>query len=189
MMMKDIADEPADDEMDFDKDGEMDDHEESHDDIEDRVVDLEDALDDLKSEFEAMMGDKEEGDEDAGEEGDEEESEEAEEEAFEPAIESKDEEAEVVDEAKQAKSAGETMREYVEKVSAPSNSEGSDNTTSPVASNAKAPNDAKAHAIGGGEEKGGSAQKPKDMGKSFENEPGAKAGDTFKKTSAPKSAE
>ena len=75
------------------------------------------------------------------------------------------------------------------KVTLESIGEGSDNTASPVANNAKAPNDAKAHAIGGSEEKGGSAQKPKDMGKSFENKPGAKAGDTFKKASAPKSAE
>ena len=104
-------------------------------------------------------------------------------------IEETEGEVEVVDEAKAEKSAGETMREYVEKVSAPSNSEGADATTSPVASNAKAPNDAKAHAIGGSEEKGGSAPKPKDMGTSFENEPGSKAGDTFKKASAPKSAE
>ena len=190
MMMKDVSNDEGDNDMDFNDDGEMDDHEESHDDIEDRVVDLEDALDDLKAEFEAMMGDKEEGDEDEGEEEGEEESEEAEEEAMAYEASEEDSDAEVVDEAKQAKSAGETMREYVEKVSAPSNSEGSDNTKSPVASNAKAPNDAKAHGIGeGGEEKGGSAQKPKDMGKSFENEPGAKAGDTFKKASAPKSAE
>jgi hypothetical protein len=184
--MKDVSDEAGDEmDMDYDDDGKMDDHEEDHKDLEDKVVDLEDALDDLKAEFEAMMGDKE-GDEDEGEEEGDEESEEAEEEADEEAI----EQPAFVDEAKQAKSAGETMREYVEKVSAPNNSEGSDNTASPVAKNAKAPNDAKAHGIGeGGEEKGGSAQKPKDMGKSFENEPGAKAGDTFKKASAPKSAE
>ena len=188
MMMKAVSGDEE-DEMDFDDDGKMDDHEEEHGDIEDRVVDLEDALDDLKNEFEAMMDDKPE-DEDDAEEGDEEESEEADKEAFEPSFESTDEEVANVDEAKQAKSAGETMREYVEKVSAPSNSEGADATTSPVASNAKAPNDAKAHGIGeGGEEKGGSAQKPKDMGKSFENEPGSKAGDTYKKASAPKSAE
>jgi hypothetical protein len=190
MMMKDVSDEADETDMDFNDDGKMDDHEEEHGDIEDRVVDLEDALDDLKAEFEAMMGDKGEGDEDEGEEEGEEESEEAEEEAMTYEASEEDTDDDTVEEAKEVKSAGETMREYVEKVSAPKNSEGSDNTASPVAKNAKAPNDAKAHGIGeGGEEKGGSAQKPKDMGKSFENEPGSKAGDTFKKASAPKSAE
>jgi len=91
--------------------------------------------------------------------------------------------------AKQDKSAGETMREYVEKVSAPKNSEGADNTQSPVASKGGTEGGADGKNIAqGGEEKGGSAVKPKDMGKSFENEPGSKAGDTFKKASV-KSAE
>lgn len=171
------------------EEGDMDDHHADmggNEELEDRVVDLEDALDDLKAEFEAMMADKDGGEEGEMDMGDEEESEEAEGEEEEEDEEPKESFKEG---AKQPKTAGETMREYVEKVSAPSNSEGSDNTKSPVAGNAKAPNDAKAHKIGGGEEKGGSAAKPKDMGKSFENEPGARAGDTFKKASAPKSAE
>ena len=44
--------------MDMDKDAEGD----AEGDVEDRVVDLEDALDELKAEFEAMMGDKKDGD-------------------------------------------------------------------------------------------------------------------------------
>jgi len=187
-----MADVDAGDEMDkdYDDDGEMDDHETDHDDMEDRVVDLEDALDDLKAEFEAMMADKG-GDEapaddaemDMGDEG-EEESEEAEEESMEAVA------TDEIEEDAQPKTAGETMREYVEKVSAPKNSEGSDNTKSPVASKGGTEGGADGKNIAqGGEEKGGSAVKPKDMGKSFENEPGSKAGDTFKKASAPKSAE
>jgi hypothetical protein len=46
--------------MDMDKDAEGD----AEGDVEDRVVDLEDALDELKAEFEAMMGDKKDGEED-----------------------------------------------------------------------------------------------------------------------------
>jgi hypothetical protein len=82
------------------------------------------------------------------------------------------------------------MREYVEKVSAPNNSEGADNTTSPVASKGGKDSGADGKNIAqSGEEKGGKAPAAKDMGKSFENEPGANAGDSFKKASAPKSAE
>jgi len=185
-----MADVDAEGDKDYNDDGEMDDHESDHGDMEDRVVDLEDALDDLKAEFEAMMADKG-GDEapaddaemDMGDEG-EEESEEAEEESMEAVA------TDEIEEDAQPKTAGETMREYVEKVSAPNNSEGSDNTASPVASKGGKDSGADGKNIAqGGEEKGGSAVKPKDMGKSFENEPGSKAGDTFKKASAPKSAE
>jgi hypothetical protein len=191
-MVSDVEAPDAEGDMDFDGDGEMDDHEDSHDDIEDRVVDLEDALDELKAEFEEMMGDKEGGE---GEEempaADEEESEEAEEEAIQSPFEATEEDGEEVEEgAKREKSVGETMREYVEKVSAPNNSEGADNTASPVASKGGKDSGADGKNIAqSGEEKGGSAVKAKDMGKSFENEPGSKAGDTFKKASAPKSAE
>jgi D-alanyl-D-alanine carboxypeptidase (penicillin-binding protein 5/6) len=180
--------------MDFDGDGEMDDHEESHDDIEDRVVDLEDALDELKAEFEEMMGDKEGGEGEPEMDmpaADDEESEEAEEESMEAPFEATEEDGEEVEEgAKREKSVGETMREYVEKVSAPNNSEGADNTASPVASKGGKDSGADGKNIAqSGEEKGGKAPAAKDMGKSFENEPGANAGDSFKKASAPKSAE
>ena len=94
-------------------------------DVEDRVEDLEDALDDLKAEFEKMMAGDDEG-EDDGEEADDDaeddmdmDAEEEPEEAM--AFETTDEEVEeAADEEveEDEKSATETMREYVEKVSA-----------------------------------------------------------------------
>ena len=187
-----IDDVEAGDEPEMDMGDEEDHHADmgGNEELEDRVVDLEDALDDLKAEFEAMMGDNggEEG-EDEAPEADEEESEEAEE-AIEAPFEATEEDGEEVEEGAKSKSAGETMREYVEKVSAPSNSEGADNTTSPVASKGGKDSGANGKNIAqSGEEKGGKAPAAKDMGKSFENEPGANAGDSFKKASAPKSAE
>jgi len=96
-------------------------------DVEDRVEDLEDALDDLKAEFEKMMAGDDEG-EDDGEEADDdaegdmdmdaEEEPEEEAMAFEAADEEVDEADEEVEEDTTEKSATETMREYVEKVSA-----------------------------------------------------------------------
>jgi hypothetical protein len=53
-----------------------------------------------------------------------------------------------------------------------SHSDGSDSGKSPVAGNAKAPNDAKAHSIGGGEEKGRPAPTAKPMGVSGPQEAG-----------------
>jgi hypothetical protein len=97
-------------------------------DVEDRVEDLEDALDDLKAEFEKMMAGDDEG-EDDGEEADDDaegdmdmdmDAEEPEEEAmaFEAADEEVDEADEEVEEDTTEKSETETMREYVEKVTA-----------------------------------------------------------------------
>jgi len=94
--------------------------------VEDRVEDLEDALDDLKAEFEKMMAGDDEG-EDDGEEADDDaegdmdmDAEEPEEEAmaFEAADEEVDEADEEVEEDTTEKSETETMREYVEKVTA-----------------------------------------------------------------------
>ena len=109
------------DDMDMDMD--MGD-EDGEGDIEDRVVDLEDALDDLKAEFEKMMSDEDgddEGDMDmdmdmgGDDEGEEDEGDdEAEEESV--AFESDDEEVDEAAKEKAPKSAGEQMREYVEKV-------------------------------------------------------------------------
>ena len=117
-------------------------------DMEDRVEDLEDALDELKAEFEKMMSD-DEGGEEAGDDmdmdmDDEEggdDMEEPEEESYE--FESTDEEVdeasdEEVDEASDEevdeadKSEAETMREYVEKVTATMGDNGA-NTKSAVA--------------------------------------------------------
>ena len=120
------------------EEGDMDDEGEEGD-VEDRVEDLEDALDDLKAEFEKMMAGDDEGD-DMDDMDDDEGEEEPEEESF--AFEASDEEVdeasdEEVDEAEEEtdeseKSAGETMRGYVEKVSATMGDNGA-NTKSAVA--------------------------------------------------------
>jgi len=114
------------------------DDEEGDDDVEDRVEDLEDALDELKAEFEKMMSGDDAGDDAEGddmdmddEEGDMDDAdgdEEAEEESY--AFEAEDEDDDEVEEAD--KSESETMREYVEKVSATMGDNGA-NTKSSVA--------------------------------------------------------
>jgi hypothetical protein len=124
----DMDDEEGDD-MDMDDeegdDMDMDDEEGEEGDVEDRVEDLEDALDDLKAEFEKMMsgddGDDEEGDDmdmggdatddmmgDLGMDDDEEPTEDMGSDSFQATI--------TPMEARAAMSAGEQMREYVEKV-------------------------------------------------------------------------
>ena len=124
---------PAADDMGSDMD--MGDEEGEEGDMEDRVEDLEDALEELKAEFEAMMageaGEEEHGDMDmdmGDEEGEEDEGEEEpEEESFN--FEAAEEE---VEESKTPKTAGEQMREYVEKVTAKMGDNGA-NTKSTVA--------------------------------------------------------
>ena len=140
---------PEDEEMDMGGDDEMlggddmgSDDMGGEGDIEDRVMDLETELDALKAEFEQLMGDEageEEhsdmddmgGDDMGGEESDEEEfameateEEEVEESLEESAEEEEEEEEETVEESRRYKSEIELMREYVEKVTAPANSEG-----------------------------------------------------------------
>ena len=169
-MMKDI-------EADGDEgeDGDMDGDDEEE--IEDRVVDLEDALDDLKSEFEKMMAgdnDGEEGDEDAADmpdmdpEGDEDKDE-----AYDVGS-----ELSVEDEApafEGTKTAGEQMREYVEKVTPPKGDTGTDGTKSPVAGKNDMGGTAGNIAGGSAEEKGGKASAPKEDNAGNVNVPGAKA--------------
>ena len=169
-MMKDI-------EADGDEgeDGDMDGDEEE---IEDRVVDLEDALDDLKNEFEKMMSgekDGEEGDdEDAADmpdldpEGDEDKDE-----AFDVGS-----ELSVEDEApafEGTKTAGEQMREYVEKVTPKMGDTGTDGTKSPVAGKNDMGGTAGNIAGGSAEEKGGKASAPKEDNAGNVNVPGGKA--------------
>ena len=174
-MMGDIAADNGEENGDDNGDDKGDDAEE----IEDRVVDLEDAIDDLKAEFEKMMSDKGEGDDDAEDKGEEE------------AIVSQDAEGEVevapelapeevipAVEAKDntPKTATEEIREYVNKVDA-KHSDGSDNTASPVAKSGGA--DAKAdgkNLVQGGEEKGGKAPMPTEDHAGNVNTPGSKAG-------------
>jgi len=130
-MMGDIA-------ADMDGDDEEGDDEEA-DGPEAAMDNLEDALADLKAEFEKMMGDEEPGDEDPEEEAMafESDDEEVDEAADEEVDEASDEEVEEttdeeVDENAAPKTAGEEMREYVEKVSASMGDNGA-NTKSPVA--------------------------------------------------------
>jgi hypothetical protein len=142
---------PADDMMDkmgMDMDGDAEggdgmdmdmDAEGGEEEIEDRVDDLEVALDDLKAEFEKMMGDDndDEGEEDEDDmdiDPDADAEEEPEEESYN--FEASDEEVEeAADEEtdESTKSEAETMREYVEKVTAKMGDNGA-NTKSTVAS-------------------------------------------------------
>ena len=144
--------------------------------IEDRVVDLEDALDDLKAEFEKMMaGDKgdDEGDEDAADMDMDDEGDEDKEEAFDVAP-----ELSVEDEApafEGTKTAGEQMREYVEKVTPNMGDTGTDGTKSPVAGKNDMGGTAGNIAGGSAEEKGGKASAPKEDNAGNVNVPGAKA--------------
>ena len=157
------------------EDGDMDGDEEE---IEDRVVDLEDALDDLKSEFEKMMA----GDND-GEEGDEDDAEEMPD--MDPeGDEDKDEaydvgsELSVEDEApafEGTKTAGEQMREYVEKVTPKMGDTGTDGTKSPVAGKNDMGGSTANIAKGGTGSEKGSAMSAKEDNMGNVNVPGGKA--------------
>ena len=169
-MMTDIEADGDEGDMDDKMDG--DDEEE----IEDRVVDLEDALDDLKSEFEKMMSGEKDGEDD----GDAEdmpdmdpEGDEDQEEAFDVAPELSVEDEEPAFEG--TKSAGEQMREYVEKVTAKMGDTGTDGTKSPVAGKNDMGGTAGNIAGGSAEEKGGKASAPKEDNAGNVNVPGAKA--------------
>ena len=168
-MMTDIEADGDEGDMDDKMDGD-------EEEIEDRVVDLEDALDDLKNEFEKMMSGEKDGEED----GDAEEmpdmdpeGDEDQEEAFDVAP-----ELSVEDEApafEGTKSAGEQMREYVEKVTAKMGDTGTDGTKSPVAGKNDMGGTAGNIAGGSAEEKGGKASAPKEDNAGNVNVPGAKA--------------
>ena len=108
-----------------DMDGEMGDMEggEEEGDMEERVMDLETALDDLKAEFEKLMSGEEEEPEHEEMFGADEEGEEGEE----------GEEMEAGEFGSVEKETESFMREYVEKVAKPSNTEGADNKQSIVA--------------------------------------------------------
>lgn len=173
------------DAMDFDDSGDLDDHEEEHGDVEDRVQDLESALDELKAEFDALM---------AGEE--------AEEENF-PGIhgdEGMDDdnmgeqqfmEAETDEEADEDDMEETMVREYVEKVAAPANTEGAAvGTGKSVPVNKKSTVAGKndmggtaAFTKGGNQDQDGNrpsaAEKPKGtLVSNPQNKPGANAGKT-----------
>jgi hypothetical protein len=154
-------------------------------DMADDIADLQDEIEKLKAAFDAEMGsdmdsdDDEEGEEDdaEGDDGDEEEA--PEEESFDLDVdEATDEEVEEAD-----KSEAETMREYVEKVSATMGDNGA-NTKSPTASANKMGDGTSGNLTQGGESnsegtKGGLADPtPKEDNMGNINVPGAKVGKT-----------
>ena len=166
-MMKDIEADGDEGDMDDKMDGD-------EEEIEDRVVDLEDALDDLKAEFEKMMaGDSDdEGDDDAADMDMDDEGDEDKEEAIEVPSELSVEDEAMPFESK-AKTAGEQMREYVEKVAEP---KGEDNKAkSPVASKNDMGGTASNIAAGGEGATGGSAMSSKEDNAGNVNVPGGKA--------------
>lgn len=166
--------------------------------LEDRVVDLESALDELKAEFDALMAGEEHEEEHADLEiGHDEGGEEGDDEFFE--AEDKEEDADELDEAKCAmeeedddKEVDESIvREYVEKVATPANSEGAAvGTGKSVAVNKKSTvagkNDMGGTAVtshGGNANQDGNhpaaGEKPKgDLVSNAQNKPGANAGKT-----------
>ena len=173
--------------------------------VEDRVEDLEDALDDLKAEFEKMMAgddegedDGEEADDDAEDDMDMDAEEEPEEESY--AFEAADEDDEEVEEDTTEKSASETMREYVEKVSATMGDNGVNNTSAVAKPNNmggtagnlnQAGSDASSE-TGAGKKIAGSAlndQNAKDIGTGNINVPGGKAAKAGKTVPAGHGAE
>jgi hypothetical protein len=179
------------------------DDEDGDDDVEDRVDDLEVALDDLKAEFEKMMaGDDDDEGDDEGEmdmDMDMDADDEAEEEsvAFEATDEEVDEAAdEEVDEAADEeveegkKSESETMREYVEKVTATMGDNGANSKSTVAGKNdmgGSAGNLNQAGAEAGVEANKGnlkgsalSDQNPKDMSTGNVNVPGGKASKSLK---------
>ena len=149
---------------DAEEEGEEAGEEAGEEELEDRVMDLESALDELKAEFDALMADE------AGEEehndgvndpmmGGEEEG--MDEMAFESEEEKVDEEEEEVDESADEELA--RLREYVEKIGAPNNTEAGDGKAGPVAGK----NDMGGKAVNfdaGGDEKGRPAPKAQNMG-------------------------
>ena len=168
-------------EVDVDADMEMDAEEapeEEHEEIEDRVEDLEDALDELKAEFDALMA------------GEAEEPEHADMEMPEMPEEMHMEESEEIDEAdvEEEEIDEEVVREYVEKVATPANTEGADNKSSVVAGKNDMGGTAVDVTAGGASNPDGNSPKATEKPKahtphagSYENVPGAKAGKTFAK--------
>ena len=209
----DMGGDPTDDmmtDLGMDDEGEDDGEDAPEGDVEDRVEDLEDALDDLKAEFEKMMAgddDSEEADDDADDmDMDADDEEEAEEESY--AFEATDEEDddEEVEEATDEeveegeKSASETMREYVEKVSATMGDNGANNASAVAKPNNmggtagnlnQAGSDASSE-TGAGKKIAGSAlndQNAKDIGTGNINVPGGKAAKAGKTVPAGHGAE
>ena len=178
----------ATDELEKDLDGDSDDDDDDapEGDVEDRVEDLEDALDDLKAEFEKMMSDDE--GEDDGEEADDDAEGGEEDDAGMPDLGMDDETEESAgEEPFQATitplSAGEQMREYVEKVSAKMGDNGANTKSSVAGSNnmgGTAGNLVQGTEESGGEHAGLGDMNAKDQDGGNVNVPGGKASKSLK---------
>ena len=156
-------------EMGTDMPADMEPEADAEGDVEDRVVDLEDALDELKAEFEAMMGDKKDGEEEKEDESL----------AVAPEL-----TPEVEFEGKMMagkKMDKKDMKEYKNPVTA-NHADGSDAGKSPVNSNNKSVNSASAGNIakGGADEKGRPAPTAQKMS-DFENTGGKAKSTSYKK--------
>ena len=121
--------------------------EDEHEDeeMEDRVVDLEDALDELKAEFEQLMGGDDEGEEEMDMD-------------MEPEMDDMEMDMEPEEEEEEEEMDETFVREYTEKVAAPSNSEEGDASSGPVAKKNDMGGKA-ASSSGSAAESGGSAPK------------------------------
>ena len=175
-----------DEESDFDNGGEFDGEEQGEAEIEDRVVDLESALDELKAEFDALMAGEENEPEHADMFGGEEE-----------AGEFDGEEAGEFDGEDDGEFGGEIVREYVEKVAAPSKTEGGEVGRGGSVSVNKQSTVAKKNDMGGtsaniargGVAVGGTAKKPTLNNAGNINVPGGKAGSAFSGKAKPAAGE
>ena len=200
------------DEMDMDMDMDIDDMDSMSDegdeeeDLESKVMKLEDELEALRAEFEQIMDDDKgmDDNESMDDEGDEDMSDEGDEEMFEAA----DEDEEEMKESRRSMSAVDIMREYVEKISAPSNTEfapvgtgaggdkASGNTNNPLAGKNDMGGTSQNIAKGGSNSvpdgtsapKKGTVKDVKDAN-NWENKPGAKAGNAFSNKPKAKSGE
>ena len=183
-----------DEESDFDNGGEFDGEEQGEAEIEDRVVDLESALDELKAEFDALMAGEENEPEHADMFGGEEEAGEFD---GEEAGEFDGEEAGEFDGEDDGEFGGEIVREYVEKVAAPSKTEGGEVGRGGSVSVNKQSTVAKKNDMGGtsaniargGVAVGGTAKKPTLNNAGNINVPGGKAGSAFSGKAKPAAGE
>jgi hypothetical protein len=202
------------DEMDMDDMDSMSDEGDEEEDLESKVMNLEAELEALRAEFEQIMGDDEGMDdkESMDDEGDEDMSDEEDEEMFEAADKEDEEESdsdeEEMQESRRSMSAVDIMREYVEKISAPSNTEfapvgtgaggdkASGNTNNPLAGKNDMGGTSQNIAKGGSNSvpdgtsapKKGTVKDVKDAN-NWENKPGAKAGNAFSNKPKAKSGE
>ena len=204
------------DEMDMDMDMDIDDMDSMSDegdeeeDLESKVMKLEDELEALRAEFEQIMDDDKgmDDNESMDDEGDEDMSDEEDEEMFEAADEDDEDDEKEMKESRRSMSAVDIMREYVEKISAPSNTEfapvgtgaggdkASGNTNNPLAGKNDMGGTSQNIAKGGSNSvpdgtsapKKGTVKDVKDAN-NWENKPGAKAGNAFSNKSKAKSGE